>query len=115
MKKPVEYSGTFQELAREIHANTERIAALEERLEGPGEEAGTGSEDAPDILEALTVPELAERLTDRGVALDELEGSGADGNVVKRDLVEALRAAEDAAGPEDGDEEGDEEEDGGGG
>lgn len=41
-------------------------------------------------LEQLTKPELLDEAEHRGVDLAELDGSGADGRVIKEDLVDAI-------------------------
>lgn len=78
------------------------VATLMERLEMRGysvREANLQFDlavppDVPD-LEDMTVPELRRALTNLGIDPDEdIEGSGSGGNVVKADLIEALRGAQ---------------------
>lgn len=64
--------------------------------EEPAKKAAAGEKAAPEgptttkELDALTVPELKELAEARGIAETDVEGSGANGNVVKADWVRAL-------------------------
>lgn len=60
---------------------------------GYGDDYGpTSGVTTRDYYESLTVPELREKLEKRGILVDDFQGSGKDGSIVKADLVDALLA-----------------------
>lgn len=78
------------------HIDPKALAAVDEDVREGLIERGAlieeiADEGGPDVA-SLTVDQLETLLTDAGVDLQSIEGSGADGAVVKADLVAAASA-----------------------
>lgn len=77
------------EAKQKAPAKAEKPAKAEAKPAAEKKPAGAGPKTAKD-LDALTVPELKELAEARGISEGDVEGSGANGNVVKADWVRAL-------------------------
>ena len=78
-----------------IELSPEAALSLGDRVEPVGEtkatvEAEGADEDYLADLRAMTANNLRAMIADRGHSLDEIEGTGSGGNVVKADLVRFL-------------------------
>lgn len=88
-KEPKAKEAEPAEKKQEKPARAAKTAKPETKPDAQGKPAAEGPTAKKD-LEALTVTELKELAEKRGIAEGDVEGSGANGNVVKADWVRAL-------------------------
>lgn len=88
-KKEPAKAETKQKEPAKAEKKAEKPAKAEAKPAAEKKPAAAGPKTAKD-LEALTVPELKELAEARGISEGDVEGSGANGNVVKADWVRVL-------------------------